>query len=87
MDKIRSFIAIELEKDIKDRISKIQEELKNIKAKVKWVKPDSVHLTLKFLGAIDFAQIEDIVALTENIIKEFKTWEINIKGLGGVPKY
>jgi 2'-5' RNA ligase len=87
MDNIRSFIAIELTNDIKDKISKIQEQLKDIKAKVRWVKPDSIHLTLKFLGNINFTQIEDIEFLTGDVIKDFKPWEINIKGLGVFPNF
>lgn len=47
---MRTFIAIELPKNIRDSLEKLQEQLKKSEADVKWVAPDNMHLTLKFLG-------------------------------------
>lgn len=57
---IRSFIAIDIPRNIKDIISEIQYDLKKSEADVKWVKPDIIHLTLKFLGNIEEGQVEEI---------------------------
>ncbi|MBW2051528.1 MAG: RNA 2',3'-cyclic phosphodiesterase [Deltaproteobacteria bacterium] len=47
---IRAFFAIELSDDLRNEIRRLQDDLKKTGADVKWVRPQSVHLTLKFLG-------------------------------------
>jgi len=63
---MRTFIAIELPKDIKNILGNIQNELKQSQADVKWVKPDNIHLTLKFLGEIQ----EDLVKKIQLVLEE-----------------
>ena len=54
MEQIRSFIAIELPGEVKLALARLQDKLKSgSRAPVKWVDPDIIHLTLKFLGNID----------------------------------
>lgn len=61
MEPIRAFIAIELPDSVKAAISRIQADVRRDEhASVKWVNPDGVHLTLKFLGNIDPELIPDI---------------------------
>jgi 2'-5' RNA ligase len=58
MEPIRAFIAIELPSQIKAALSQLQDNLKTSKsASVKWVDPEGIHLTLKFLGNVDEAEI------------------------------
>lgn len=47
---MRTFIAIELPKNIRDSLTRLQEELKKSGADLNWAAPDNIHLTLKFLG-------------------------------------
>ena len=49
---MRTFIAIELSREIKEYLIQIQSHLKYSGADVKWVFPENIHLTLKFLGEI-----------------------------------
>lgn len=50
---MRIFIAIEIPCDILGKISDILRVLKKGCPDVRWVRPESIHLTLKFLGNID----------------------------------
>jgi 2'-5' RNA ligase len=53
MEEIRSFIAIELPREIKLAIARLQNRLKSEGVgQVKWVDLENTHLTLKFLGNI-----------------------------------
>jgi 2'-5' RNA ligase len=53
MEEIRSFIAIELPREVKLALARLQNRLKSgSRTPVKWVDPDIIHLTLKFLGNI-----------------------------------
>jgi 2'-5' RNA ligase len=48
MPKIRSFLAIELPPTITKGLERVQNDLKQSHADVKWVEPSRIHLTLKF---------------------------------------
>ena len=52
MSKIRTFIAVELPTAVVGELTRLQDTLRDTGAKVKWVRKDNIHLTLKFLGDI-----------------------------------
>jgi len=57
---IRTFIAIEIPGDILGKISDILHVLKKGCPDVRWVRPESIHLTLKFLGNIDAKRLDSL---------------------------
>ena len=57
---MRLFIAIEIPEDIKEYISKIQEEIDTTKNKIRFVNKAQTHLTLKFLGEVQPDKVEHI---------------------------
>jgi RNA 2',3'-cyclic 3'-phosphodiesterase len=85
MSTIRSFIAIPLNPEIISRIEKTQKELKTLPADVKWVNPQSIHLTLKFLGNIEEGNIETIAQGIQNGMRGFKPWSAAVKNMGAFP--
>jgi 2'-5' RNA ligase len=85
-EKIRSFIAIELNKEIQDALANIQTDLRSSGADIKWVKPRNIHLTLKFLGNIDTNLIPKIKNILEDITKKYKNFSGDLTELGAFPK-
>jgi 2'-5' RNA ligase len=83
---MRTFIAIELPQEIKSALSNIQAELKQAHADVKWVKPENIHLTLKFLGEIDETLVEKICAILEDIARQNTPFNLSLSDLGAFPK-
>lgn len=83
---MRTFIAIELPEEIKTSLARIQEALKQTGADVKWVKPENIHLTLKFLGERDEKKIEKITAILEEVAKSKNVFEANISSIGAFPR-
>jgi 2'-5' RNA ligase len=51
-EQIRAFIAIEIPEEVKSFLSNLATSLKATSANVRWVRPEGMHLTLKFLGNI-----------------------------------
>lgn len=84
---MRIFIAIELPEEKKEQLASIKGELEKIKADVKWVRPDAIHLTLKFLGEISGDRLEKIKTNLRQIIPGFGSFKIEIKGMGIFPHY
>lgn len=82
---IRSFIAIDLSEEIRKGLEDIQRELKQCGAGVRWVKPGSIHLTLKFLGNIQAAQVEKIARAVAQKIRDHPPITLHPSGLGAFP--
>jgi 2'-5' RNA ligase len=82
---IRSFIAIDLPEATRHTLAAVQEHLKQSGAGVRWVKPSSIHLTLKFLGNIQAAQVEDIALAVAQEIRDQPPITLGAAGLGAFP--
>ena len=82
---IRSFIAIGLPEATRQTLAAVQEHLKQSGAGVRWVKPSSIHLTLKFLGNIHPAQVEDIALAVAQEVRDEPPITLGAAGLGAFP--
>jgi 2'-5' RNA ligase len=85
MEKIRSFIAIELQQDLKVELAKLQSRLKIDRPRVKWVSPEGIHLTLKFLGDVDASRLAQVSQAMTEAVKGIKPFELTIGQLGVFP--
>ena len=83
---MRTFIAIELPKEIKDSLLKVQDKLKTSGADVKWVSPKNIHLTLKFLGEIDDKKLGKITQILEEITQDKNPYLLRLSSIGAFPK-
>ena len=67
IETIRAFIAIELPAEVKQYLAGLQAKLKaDNQPRIKWVKPEGIHLTLKFLGDIETSMLEPITQAMED---------------------
>jgi 2'-5' RNA ligase len=86
MERVRCFVAIELPAEVKTGLRDIQAKLKSgSQAPVKWVDPEGVHLTLKFLGGVDAAQIDPITAAMKEAARGVSPFSLKVEGLGAFP--
>lgn len=83
--KTRSFLAIDIEDDLKDKIAEIQDEIKKTDAQIKYVEVKNFHLTLKFFAEIDEDEIKEVELAVEDLIKNFKPFDLELKGVGTFP--
>lgn len=82
---LRSFLAIQLTEPILKRIGEVQREFKSLKADVRWVNPENIHLTLKFFGNIEESQIESIVKAIGGPAGITPPMSIIVHGMGAFP--
>ncbi len=69
---VRAFVALELSDEIRVRLSKAQNLLKRCSARMTWVEPKNIHITVKFLGDVADIKIPDVkTALTSIAFKPF----------------
>jgi len=83
--QIRTFIAIPLSDRIKEELSKLQEELKQNEAEVKWVRPEGIHLTLKFLGNVEEEKVQEIEEAIGKKIRKSSPFLLSLGCLGVFP--
>ena len=84
--QIRSFIAIELPSELKAILGSFQNEMASAGGSfVKWVPPDSIHITLKFLGNVPTEKIEAISSAIEQACAKAGPFTLAMGELGGFP--
>lgn len=85
-EQIRSFIAIELPEEFKSGLLRLQAELKSaVYTFVKWVAPEGIHLTLKFLGNIPSPKVDEIARAMERAIEGATPFRLETTELGAFP--
>jgi 2'-5' RNA ligase len=87
MDEIRTFVAIELDHAFKVALGQVQARLKSSRVSRigRWVSPDSIHLTLKFMGNVPVEQVEEIGQAVDRACESFAPFHISLAGLGCFP--
>ena len=82
---IRTFIAVELPPKIKEAMAGVQAELKKSGADVGWVRPEGVHLTLKFLGDVEEGKVGRLGDALEGALGGYAPFTLRAKGIGTFP--
>ncbi len=72
----RLFIALELSEAQKKEINALQEKIKTYLDGIRWVKPEGLHLTLKFLGETEEERIASIKQALDNASSTINSFEI-----------
>ncbi len=84
MEMIRSFIAFDIDDiTVLENLSKVQNMLRSTGADLKLVKPENIHITLRFLGDITAAMVDQIYDEMKQVY--FEPFQIKIKGVGAFP--
>jgi len=82
---MRTFVAVELDLNIKDSLVELTSRLSRKSADIKWVKKQGMHITLKFLGEVAETQIPEIVQALREVCDSFVPFPISIRGTGFFP--
>lgn len=83
---IRTFVAIDLESGIRQRVARAIEKLRPIAPMVKWVEPTTLHLTLKFLGDVSDRDLYSVCKRAANLAAEHRPFQLVCRELGAFPK-
>ncbi|HUW19049.1 MAG TPA: RNA 2',3'-cyclic phosphodiesterase [Sedimentisphaerales bacterium] len=83
---MRVFIAIDIGEEIRAALGELQRQLQSKadvrKGDVKWVRPDSIHLTLKFLGEIKDEQVVEVCNVVKDVAGRHKNFELDVESVG-----
>ncbi|WNM62982.1 RNA 2',3'-cyclic phosphodiesterase [Candidatus Nitrospira neomarina] len=82
---LRVFLAVELSLDLRRKVVELQCQLRESLPMVNWVRPESIHLTLKFLGYVDASLVEPVLTAIEPIRTSQPPLTLEVQGLGVFP--
>jgi 2'-5' RNA ligase len=87
MATIRTFIAIPLTRPVLDHLAELQCALSRGEggAAGRWVRPEGIHLTLKFLGDVPSERLPAVYRAVQQACGGRQAFEIEVGGLGCFP--
>ena len=85
MKVIRTFVAVLLTEDLRQKIAQVQGEAKKLAPDVKWVAPENLHVTLKFLGDVCESKIGDVCDAVGEAARAVPAFDLSVSGLGAFP--
>jgi len=85
MKKIRTFVAVEASAAVRHSALRLIDQLRAAPAQVKWVEPENMHVTLKFLGDVDPREIHKVCGVVKDAAAGREPFELEIRGAGAFP--
>lgn len=82
---LRLFIAVPIPQGMKESLKVLQASWKAKAQGVRWVKPEGLHITLKFLGNVHEEKLEGIKEAMRKALSGFTPFEVRVKGTGAFP--
>lgn len=82
---IRSFIAIPLPHGVVSAAEKVQTIFKAAGIRLKWVRPENMHLTMKFLGDIEERKIPEVIEAIRSISAGVHPFSLITNNIGVFP--
>lgn len=83
--RVRSFVAVDLPPDLKEKLSVLQHELKQQLDNARWVNSTNMHLTLKFLGDVPVSKLRRIADTLQDKLAPIHRYVLTPGGLGAFP--
>jgi len=86
---VRLFVALEIPSTVRDNFTALIDELRSLESrsaakKPRWVRPENLHLTLKFIGAIAPERLDGIRTALARVRSELAV-KLRLRGLGLFP--
>jgi 2'-5' RNA ligase len=86
---MRLFVALEIPAAVRENLAVLMDDLRTAdvpssKSKARWVRPENLHVTLKFIGNVDAGKLDAIRAALAEVRSESGV-ELRFHGLGFFP--
>src|SRR5579863_6260066 len=80
---MRLFVALDIDANIRNRIARFLDGVRDFAPEARWVRPESLHVTLKFIGEKSGNEADEIKRALTNITLD--AFDLNIRGYGFFP--
>ena len=82
---MRTFVAVELSDALRDDLRRAQSALRRHVDGVRWVRAETIHLTLKFLGEVAESDLPALCEAVRNAAEAAKPFTLRRQGFGAFP--
>jgi len=84
--QVRTFVAVRLPAEVREALARCQHRMGYPKMRyLKWVNPESIHLTLKFLGNVDEANLPHLAQAIKESVEGMPAFHLQTGPLGAFP--
>jgi 2'-5' RNA ligase len=83
--RIRTFIAADIDRAIRERTVDLQDTLAGSGVPVRWVVPENLHVTLLFLGEVDERELISVCRTVETVCQAHVPFAMRIESTGAFP--
>lgn len=84
---IRTFLALDIEEDTRRRLVNVAKAMDDPGAKINWVAPANLHVTLNFLGQIPDDLAHEACQIAQAVAGQFEPFEFQVAGIKAVPPH
>jgi len=82
---VRLFVAINVPATVRERVWDAAAGLRAGKLPVRWVRPESLHMTLKFLGDVDPGREREVARTVQGCVEGIRSFSVAVHGCGAFP--
>ena len=86
-ESLRLFFALELPREVREaataHTARLRRDFPGVRAS--WPRPESLHLTLKFLGEVTAARVETLAGAAAGAAEGLAPFELTVEGAGTFP--
>lgn len=79
---LRAFIALDLNEEVRAALDGLQQKVRESDARVGWVAPDRIHLTLVFLGDMFAVQVNGLASALDAVAARSGPFAFEVAGVG-----
>ncbi len=83
--RLRTFIAIDPGKSIRDKIVALQDALAHTGVEVKWVEPENLHVTMLFLGEVFDTELAKLCKIVADTVEAHQAFSMSVQTAGCFP--
>jgi len=81
---MRLFVALEIPSDVRENLAALLRSLRAVSPQTCWVRPENLHVTLKFIGEVPETRLADIRGALASVRSE-QSVALDFRGLGFFP--
>jgi RNA 2',3'-cyclic 3'-phosphodiesterase len=81
---MRLFVALEIPETVRENLAAIRMNFSSVGLQLRWVPPENLHVTLKFIGGVPGEKLQPIIEALRSVRAD-KPVQVKFSGLGGSP--
>jgi 2'-5' RNA ligase len=82
---LRLFVAVDVPDDVRDALASAVAAFHGSLPSARWVGPETWHVTLKFLGSVPAAKVEEVAGAVGDAVREHTAFRARLSGVGAFP--